>query len=42
MKRKGTRLLMPRKGVIYDFNPAWNYDNVLFIPKGRESLLNGL
>jgi len=42
LKRKGTRLFMPRKGVIYDFNPAWNYDNVLFIPRGRESLMDGL
>ena len=33
---------MPRKAVIYDFNPAWNYDNVLFVPKGREALLENI
>lgn len=42
LKRKFTRLFLPRKGVIYNFNPAWHYDNVLFIPKGRESLMDGL
>jgi FkbM family methyltransferase len=42
LKRKGSRLFMPRKAVIYDFNPAWNYDNVLFVPKGREALLENI
>ena len=42
LKRKFNRLLLPRKPVIYPFNPAWRYDNVLFIPRGQEKVLDNL
>lgn len=42
LKRKLTRLLLPRKAVIYDFNPTWYYDSLLLIPKGQEPILDSL
>jgi FkbM family methyltransferase len=42
VRRKFTRHLLPRSAVLYPFDPAKLYDNLLLIPKGRESLLTQL
>jgi FkbM family methyltransferase len=39
LRRKLTRLFKPRQAVLYPFNPAKLYKNLLLVPKGRESLL---
>ncbi len=42
VRRKFTRHLLPRQAVLYPFDPARLYDNILLIPKGREALLDAL
>ena len=42
VRRKFTRHLLPRKAVLYPFDPARLYDNLLLVPKGKESLLTQL
>lgn len=42
LRRKLTRLLHPRKAVLYDFNPDQLYKNLLLVPKGRESVVQAL
>jgi FkbM family methyltransferase len=39
LRRKFTRLFKRRHAVLYPFNPAMLYKNLLLVPKGRESLL---
>lgn len=42
LRRKLTRLLTPRTAVLYDFDSSRLYKNLLLVPKGRESLVQGL
>jgi FkbM family methyltransferase len=42
VRRKLTRLLGTRRAVLYAFEPTRLYRNLLLVPKGRESLLQGL
>lgn len=42
LRRKLTRLLKPRKAVLYEFIPSKLYKNLLLIPKERQSLLQQL
>lgn len=42
VRRKLTRLLHPRRAVLYDFNPDQLYKNLLLVPKGRESIVQAL
>ena len=39
VRRKFTRLFLTRKAVLYRFNPAKLYKNLLLVPKGKENLL---
>ena len=42
LRRKLTRLLHPRRAVLYDFSPDQLYKNLLLVPKGRETLVQAL
>lgn len=42
IRRKLTRLLRPRKAVLYDFDADRLYKNLLLVPKGRETVLQAL
>lgn len=42
IRRKLTRLLHPRRAVLYAFDPGRLYKNLLLVPKGREQVLAAL
>lgn len=42
LRRKLTRLLQPRRAVLYAFDPGRLYKNLLLVPKGREQVLQDL
>lgn len=42
LRRKWTKLTQPRRAVLYPFKSERLYKNLLLIPKGRETLLEGL
>lgn len=42
IRRKLTRLFKPRRAVLYDFNPARLYKNLLMIPNSKKAILDDL